>query len=66
MLNFNITKLVGPQTTELKVENKEKYMFRPKELLAGLVDIYLHLDSPELVSAIASDVCQKKLLSFPK
>lgn len=55
MLNSNIAKLVGPQTTELKVENKEKYMFRPRELLAGLIDIYLHLDSPELIEAMANE-----------
>ena len=33
----------------------EKYNWDPKWLLSHLIDIYLHLDSEALVSAIAND-----------
>ena len=39
----------------LKVKNPEKYGWDPKWLLSHLIDIYLHLDSEALVSALAND-----------
>ena len=39
----------------LKVKNPEKYGWDPKWLLSHLIDIYLHLDSEALVTAIAND-----------
>ena len=39
----------------LKVKNPEKYSFNPRALLNQLVDIYLHLDSPQFVMAVAND-----------
>lgn len=39
----------------LKVKNPEKYGWEPRRLLDQLTDIYLHLDSPSLVAAIAND-----------
>ena len=39
----------------LKVKSPEKYGWEPKWLLSHLIDIYLHLDSDALVTAIAND-----------
>ena len=39
----------------LKVKNPEKYGWDPKWLLSHLIDIYLHLDSEALVTALAND-----------
>ena len=37
------------------MKNPEKYGWDPKWLLSHLIDIYLHLDSEALVSALAND-----------
>ena len=55
MLDYNVAQLVGPKCTELKVTHPERYHFRPRDLLAGLLDILLHLRSPPLVQAMARD-----------
>lgn len=55
MLDYNLAQLVGPKCTELKVKNSEKYQFRPRELLSELIDIYLHLNCPDFVLAVAKD-----------
>ncbi|XP_065842413.1 ubiquitin conjugation factor E4 B-like isoform X2 [Oscarella lobularis] len=55
MLNFNMQQLCGPKCSDLKVKNPEKYSFNPRALLNQLVDIYLHLDSPQFVMAVAND-----------
>lgn len=56
MLNYNLETLAGPKARELKVENAEKYHFRPGALLSDFVDIYINLGpSEEFVKAVASD-----------
>ncbi|KAJ1974146.1 Ubiquitin conjugation factor E4 [Dimargaris xerosporica] len=56
MLNYNLQQMVGPKCTELKVKNREKYHFQPRQLLSEIIDIYLHLaDHPEFVRAVAND-----------
>lgn len=56
MLNINLKQLVGPRSSELKVKNPEKYGFRPKELLAAILRIYVHLSGSDVfVKAIARD-----------
>ena len=37
------------------MKNPEKYGWDPKWLLSHLIDIYLHLDSEALVTALAND-----------
>jgi len=54
----------GPKCKNLKVKNPEKYGWEPKWLLSHLIDIYLHLDSDELVTAIANDQRSFKLETF--
>ena len=39
----------------VQVKDPEKYGFNPKQMLARLTDIYLHLDSEELAYAVATD-----------
>jgi ubiquitin conjugation factor E4 B len=56
MLNLNLVTLVGPRGAELNVMNPEKYNFRPKQLLADLVAIYLHLGtSSAFIDAVVND-----------
>ena len=56
MLNINLKQLVGPRSSDLKVKNSEKYGFRPKELLASILRIYVHLSGADaFVKAIARD-----------
>ncbi|GAB4827333.1 E3 ubiquitin-protein ligase pub1 [Ancistrocladus abbreviatus] len=43
MLNYFLLQLVGPQRKSLRLKDPEKYEFRPKQLLAQIVNIYVHL-----------------------
>ncbi|WAR13927.1 UBE4B-like protein [Mya arenaria] len=52
---FLIPQLCGSKCKNLKVRNPEKYGWEPKKLLDYLTDIYLHLDCPEFLEAIAND-----------
>ncbi|KJZ71959.1 hypothetical protein HIM_08639 [Hirsutella minnesotensis 3608] len=57
MLNYNLETLAGVKAAaELSVSNKDKYHFRPVQLISDFVDIYLHLGySPVFVEAVAAD-----------
>lgn len=57
MLNYNLETLAGKKAAaELSVSNKDKYHFRPIQLISDFVDIYLHLGySPVFVEAVAAD-----------
>lgn len=55
MLDYNLVQLVGPKCTELKVVNPEKYHFQPRKLLSEIIDVYLNLNSPAFVEAVARD-----------
>ncbi|KAI8636432.1 ubiquitin elongating factor core-domain-containing protein [Parasitella parasitica] len=55
MLDYNLVQLVGPKCTELKVANPEKYHFQPRKLLSEIIDVYLNLNSPTFVEAVAHD-----------
>lgn len=56
MMDYNLTALVGPKCTELKVNDPEKYRFNPKKLLTELMDIYIHLSHrKEFINAVARD-----------
>lgn len=54
----------GPKCKNLKVKTPEKYSWDPKWLLSHLIDIYLHLDSDKLATAIANDQRSFKLETF--
>lgn len=57
MLNYNLETLAGKKAAaELNVENRERYHFRPIQLLSDIVDIYLNLGaSAVFVDAVAAD-----------
>ncbi|ORZ17040.1 ubiquitin elongating factor core-domain-containing protein [Absidia repens] len=55
MLDYNLSQLVGPKCTELKVKNPQKYHFQPRQLLSEFIDIYLNLKTPTFVQAVARD-----------
>lgn len=56
MLDYTLETLAGPKSTNLKVENPEKYQFRPKVLLAEFADIFLNLGvSQSFIEAVARD-----------
>mmetsp|Transcript_44964 Transcript_44964/g.91773 ORF Transcript_44964/g.91773 Transcript_44964/m.91773 type:complete len:968 (-) Transcript_44964:349-3252(-) len=51
MLNYVLMLIAGPKCIELKVNDPEKYSFKPKELLALVVDIYMNLSKHDLFAA---------------
>lgn len=57
MLNYNLETLAGKKAAaELSVSNKDKYHFRPIQLISDFVDIYLNLGgSQEFIEAVAAD-----------
>ena len=56
MLDYNLDALVGPRCSNLRVENKEKYHFSPRQLLSDVVQVYLNLSNqPEFARAVAGD-----------
>lgn len=57
MLNYNLETLAGPKANaELSVRDKEKYHFRPLQLLADFVEIYLNLGTSKVfIDAVAAD-----------
>ncbi|KAF9170198.1 hypothetical protein BGX20_009313 [Mortierella sp. AD010] len=55
MLDYNLVILVGEKMSTLKVKNPEEYRFQPRILLSDIIAIYLHLDCPEFVAALARD-----------
>ncbi|KAJ8059997.1 hypothetical protein OCU04_011609 [Sclerotinia nivalis] len=56
MLNYTLDTITGSKSTNLKVENLEKYQFRPRSFLSDFVEIYINLGVSELfVEAVARD-----------
>ncbi|KAL8293009.1 hypothetical protein RQP46_000703 [Phenoliferia psychrophenolica] len=56
MLDMNLNMLAGPRCQDLKVREPEKYKFRPKELLADVLQIFLQLGPHlEFQEAVAKD-----------
>ncbi|KAF7197645.1 Ubiquitin conjugation factor E4 [Pseudocercospora fuligena] len=65
MLDYNLDSMVGPKSTELKVDNKEEYKFRPAQLLADILTVFQHLSHKEtFVQAIARDGRSYKPANF--
>lgn len=56
MLDYNLDAMVGPRSTNLRVENLSDYGFNPRALLSELIDVYLNLMHKEsFVMAVARD-----------
>ncbi|CAO3618750.1 unnamed protein product [Cunninghamella echinulata] len=66
MLDYNLAQLVGPKCTELKVKNPQKYHFQPRQLLSELINIYLNLQTPTFVQAVARDTRSYRQEYFSK
>ena len=56
MLDYNLDVMIGPKSSQLKVENPQEYSFNPRVLLAEIVDVYLNLRGKEsFIIAVARD-----------
>lgn len=67
MLDYNLSILVGPRCSNLKVAEPEKYQFEPKKILSDLCEIYVNLSAqPEFVTAVARDGRSFNVVYFQK
>ena len=67
MLDYNLDVMVGPKSSDLKVDNPSEYGFNPKVLLKEIVDVYLNLRQKEnFVVAVARDGRSYKPANFEK
>ena len=65
MLDYNLDAMIGPKSSQLKVENPQEYGFNPRVLLAEIVDIYLNLRMKErFIVAVARDGRSYKPTNF--
>lgn len=57
MLNYNLETLAGKKAAaELSVSNRDKYHFRPIQIISDIVDIYLNLGTSSVfIDAVAAD-----------
>lgn len=56
MLDYNLDILVGPKSTNLKVDNPTEYGFNPKQLLSDILTVYCNLAGQNtFIVAIARD-----------
>lgn len=56
MLDYNLSLMVGPKCSSLKVKEPEKYGFDPKEMLADISMVYCNLGKQQkFVEAVARD-----------
>lgn len=67
MLGYNLDTMVGPKSSELKVDNPSEYGFNPRALLADIVTVYCNLGAKRrFVEAIAKDERSYKPENFEK
>jgi ubiquitin conjugation factor E4 B len=67
MLDYNLDAMVGPKSSQLRVDNREEYGFNPRALLAEIVDVYINLrDKENFVFAVARDGRSYKPANFDK
>ena len=65
MLDYNLEAMVGPKSSNLKVDNLEEYHFRPRQLLSEIIEVYLNLRNKEnFVLAVARDGRSYKPATF--
>jgi ubiquitin conjugation factor E4 B len=65
MVNYTLDTIVGPKSTNLKVDDPKKYQFEPKTLLSEFIDIYLNLGiSENFITAVARDGRSYKPANF--
>ncbi|OJJ41121.1 hypothetical protein ASPWEDRAFT_34613 [Aspergillus wentii DTO 134E9] len=67
MLDYNLDAMVGPRSSNLRVENLRDYGFNPRALLSEIVDVYLNLRNKEnFIFAVARDGRSYKPVNFEK
>jgi ubiquitin conjugation factor E4 B len=65
MLDYNLDTMVGPKQKELIVKDPLQYYFKPKELLADIMAVYINLkDQPSFRIAVARDGRSYKPYNF--
>ena len=65
MVDYILDILVGPKSTNLRVEDPGKYQFHPRSLLGEFIDIFLNLGvSDNFVLAVARDGRSYKPANF--
>lgn len=65
MLDYNLDAMIGPKSSQLKVENPQDYAFNPRVLLSEIVDVYLNLREKEsFIVAVARDGRSYKPANF--
>lgn len=56
MLDLNLALMVGPKSSNLRVDEPERYGFRPRALLADIIKVYTNLAQQQnFINAIARD-----------
>ncbi|KAN0085292.1 Ubiquitin elongating factor core domain containing protein [Elaphomyces granulatus] len=67
MLDYNLDAMVGPKSSNLRVENLQEYGFSPRTLLSEIVDVYLNLMEKEnFIFGVARDGRSYKPQNFEK
>lgn len=67
MLDYNLSLMVGPKCSNLKVKEPEKYLFDPKKILTDICTVYGNLSGQEkFVLAVARDGRSFSLLYFER
>ncbi|KAI9754266.1 MAG: hypothetical protein M4579_004797 [Chaenotheca gracillima] len=67
MLDYNLDAMVGPKSSELKVNNPAQYGFQPRVLLSEIIDVYLNLrEKQRFIEAVARDGRSYKPGNFEK
>lgn len=67
MLDYNLSLMVGPKCSNLKVKEPEKYKFEPKKILADICNVYCNLSKQEkFVLAVARDGRSFSMLYFDR
>ncbi|KAJ5112297.1 hypothetical protein N7532_000342 [Penicillium argentinense] len=67
MLDYNLDAMVGPKSSNLRVDNLQEYGFNPRALLTEITDVYLNLMGKQnFVVAVARDGRSYKPANFEK
>ncbi|KAK2749637.1 hypothetical protein FQN57_005859 [Myotisia sp. PD_48] len=67
MINYNLEAMVGPKSTNLRVDNPAEYGFRPRYMLNDITDVYLNLmHKDNFILAVARDGRSYKPANFEK
>lgn len=67
MLDYNLDAMVGPKSSNLRVDNLQGYGFSPRALLSEIIDVYLNLmEKQNFILAVARDGRSYKPANFEK